>query len=93
MINNQIIAATKGGLPPTLQLLYDNPEIRNSFPMADVLLETLKNAVQRPQTPFYSDISLAISRILHPLSLIDPAADTLRLRKAVARALHSEGLF
>jgi len=41
----------------------------------------------------YSDISLAISRTLHPMSRIDPDRDVQRLRSAVERALRSEGLF
>ncbi|MGR9045564.1 MAG: ABC transporter substrate-binding protein [Gammaproteobacteria bacterium] len=91
--HNQIIAAQKGGLPPTLHTLYRKPEVRARFPMADTLLATLQDAVLRPPTPVYNDISLAISHTLHPLSAIDPETDPVRLRKAVSRALHSEGLF
>jgi multiple sugar transport system substrate-binding protein len=91
--SNQIIAAQKGGLPPTIQSLYHTPEVRNRFPMADTLLAASQNAVQRPRTPLYHDISLAISHTLHPLKAIDPEADTVRLRDAVNRALKSEGLF
>lgn len=91
--HNQLIAATKGGLPPTLQALYQHPQVRDRFPMADTLLETLQHAVLRPQTPVYHDVSLAISHTLHPLSKIDPDNDIVRLRRAVGRALRSEGLF
>lgn len=90
---NQINAAQKGGLPPTVEALYRAPEVRQRFPMADTLLATLKDAVQRPRTPFYYDLSLAISHTLHPLEDIDPEADAVRLREAADRALKSEGLF
>ncbi|MGR8940200.1 MAG: ABC transporter substrate-binding protein [Gammaproteobacteria bacterium] len=89
---NQIRAAIKGGLPPTLETLYDAPEIRERFPFADVLRDTLRDAVLRPKTPVYNDISLAISRTLHPLHAIDPQRDAARLRRTMTRALHSEGL-
>jgi multiple sugar transport system substrate-binding protein len=89
---NQIRAAVKGGLPPTLEVLYDDPVVRRRFPFADILHETLRDAVLRPETPVYNDISLAISRTLHPLQAIDPENDAVKLRRAVARALHSEGL-
>jgi multiple sugar transport system substrate-binding protein len=89
---SQRIAATRGGLPPTLSALYDDPRVRATFPFADLLRETLEDAVQRPQTPFYSDVSLAISRTLHPMSGIRPERDLARLRERVARALRSEGL-
>jgi len=90
--DNQRLAAERGGLPPTIAALYDEPAVRATFPFADLLRATLRDAVQRPQSPLYSDISLAISRTLHPLSAIDPARDVERLRTAVGRALRSEGL-
>ena len=90
---NQRLAATLGGLPPTLAALYDDQDVRETFPFADLLRETLRDAVQRPQSPFYADVSLALSHTLHPLREIDPVEDVVRLRKAVRRALRSEGLF
>jgi multiple sugar transport system substrate-binding protein len=90
--DHQRLAAAWGGLPPTAAALYDDPEVRATFPFADLLRETLKDAVQRPKTPLYSDVSLAISRTLHPLSRIDPVRDAEPLRQAVGRALRSEGL-
>jgi multiple sugar transport system substrate-binding protein len=89
---NQIRAAVKGGLPPTLDALYDDPGVRRRFPFADILRETLHEAVLRPRSPLYNDVSLAIGRILHPLRELDPEADAIRLRQAVAKALLSEGL-
>ncbi|MGR8935506.1 MAG: ABC transporter substrate-binding protein [Gammaproteobacteria bacterium] len=89
---NQRRAAEKGGLPPTLEALYDEPAVRRRFPFADLLRETLRTAVLRPRTPLYNDISLAISRTLHPMRAIRPEADVVRLRRAVTRALNSEGL-
>jgi len=90
--SNQRLAATIGGLPPTIAALYDDGEVRATFPFAQSLRETLRDAVQRPQTPLYADVSLAISHTLHPMRNIDPAVDVGRLRKAVSRALHSQGL-
>ncbi|WP_211353948.1 ABC transporter substrate-binding protein [Thiohalocapsa marina] len=91
-IDNQRIAATRGGLPPTLEALYDAPAVRDTFPFADLLRATLRDAVQRPRTPLYNDVSLAITRILHPLAEVDPERGPARLRAAVERALRSEGL-
>ncbi len=90
--SNQITAAVKGGLPPTLDALYDNPEIKRRFPFAELLRNTLRDAVLRPKTPVYNDISLAISRTLHPMRDIDPETDSVKLRHAVQNALNSEGL-
>jgi multiple sugar transport system substrate-binding protein len=90
--DNQRIAAERGGLPPTTAALYDDPAVRATFPFADLLRATLRDAVQRPRTPLYNDVSLAISRTLHPMSDIEPERDLGRLREAVDRALRSRGL-
>lgn len=90
--DNQRLAAVRGGLPPTLEALYDDPAVRARFPFAETLRATLRDAVQRPQTPFYSDVSLAIVHTLHPMRDIDPDRDVQRLRRAIARALDSQGL-
>ena len=90
--STQRLAASQGGLPPTIAALYDDPQVRATFPFADLLRETLRDAVQRPQTPLYADVSLAISHSLHPMRVIDPVRDAERMREAVGRALRSEGL-
>ena len=90
--DNQRLAAEKGGLPPTITALYQDEQVRRVFPFADLLLETLQSGVQRPQTPLYNDISLAISHTLHPMRAIDPEKDGVRLRRTIERALRSEGL-
>ena len=90
--DNQRLAAERGGLPPTIAALYDDPQVRDTFPFADLLRETLRDAVQRARTPLYNDVSLAISRTLHPMRDIDPQRDVARLRAVLGRALRSEGL-
>jgi multiple sugar transport system substrate-binding protein len=88
----QRLAAERGGLPPTIEALYDDPALREAMPFGGILRETLRDAVQRPQTPLYNDISLAISRTLHPMRDLQPERDLPALRKRIARALRSEGL-
>lgn len=91
-IGNQRRAAELGGLPPTLEALYDDPVVRGALPFAGVLREALRDAVVRPATPLYSDLSLAIARTLHPMKDVTPTKTPARLRRSVARALRSEGL-
>lgn len=89
---NQRIAAKVGGMPPSIASLYDDEQVKKTFPFADALRETLADSVQRPQTPLYNDVSLAISRTLHPMKNINPERDYHRLKAALTRALNSEGL-
>jgi multiple sugar transport system substrate-binding protein len=91
-VKSQRTAVTRGGLPPTDSLLYDDPDVRAVLPFADLLRATLRTAVQRARTPLYTDVSLAVMDVLHPLADIDSVADVPRLRTAVRRALRSEGL-
>ena len=88
---NQKRAAIDGGLPPTRTPLYEDPELEDPYPFADVLLSALEDAAIRPQTPRYNDVSLAIAGTLHPMSEIDD--DTYdQLVENVERALAGEGL-
>ncbi len=89
---HQILAATEGGLPPTIAELYDEPELREVYPFADVIRESLEDAAPRPVSPAYNDVSLAIQRSLHPPDRIDPAGDLPELEDAVNKALDSRGL-
>lgn len=89
---NQRLAAERAALPPSIEALYDEPEVRKALPFAELLRATLRDSVQRPQTPVYNDISLAISRTVHPMRDIRREADASALRKLIERALHSEGL-
>jgi multiple sugar transport system substrate-binding protein len=69
---NQVIAAEKGGLPPTDTKLYGDPKIKAAFPFYKILKASLASGVPRPVTPAYADISLAVQDTLHPPGSIDP---------------------
>jgi len=90
--DHQITYATDGGLPPTLGRLYDDESLRENYPFADLLRESIDEAGPRPVSPAYNDISRVIYTSIHPTRSIDPegAADTLRDK--VGQAIRSEGL-
>jgi len=70
---NQIIAAQKGGLPPTIEAAYDTPEIKKAYEgFSDLMKQTINDGVPRPSSPAYADVSLAIQKSLHPESSINP---------------------
>lgn len=80
---NQIINTEDGGLPPTIEALYETKEIRDAYPgFADLIEASLRDGVARPVTPAYSDISIAVQKTLHPPSSIEPRStiETLRDR-------------
>lgn len=84
--------ATRGGLPPTLARVYDEPDVRREYPFADLLRDSIDAAAPRPVSPAYNDISRAIYTTIHPLRSIDPRSDSENLKDKVSKAVKSEGL-
>jgi len=89
---HQKTAAIDGGLAPSNAELYDDPDIREQYPFADLIRSSLQDGAIRPVNPIYNDISLAVQRTLHPMADIDPEDDLDRLREAIGDALESRGL-
>jgi multiple sugar transport system substrate-binding protein len=67
--------AINEGLPPVTIASYHNPTVIKSYPFAAVLLKQLEHATNRPETPYYSDVTLAIQQTLHPPASIKPVSD------------------
>lgn len=89
---NQKFAAINDGVPPTIESVYEDPEMAEPYPMKEAILETLKNASSRPVTPAYQNVSTVISTILSPPADIDPRGTADRLRTGLQDALDSKGV-
>ncbi|KAB1990335.1 ABC transporter substrate-binding protein [Streptomyces triticiradicis] len=89
---NQLTAALKGGLPPTLRPLYSDPSLIKNYPFASTVLASLENASIRPKTPAYQNVSIAISHTLSPPNGIDPRPDVQKIGDQIKDALASKGL-
>jgi multiple sugar transport system substrate-binding protein len=89
---HQRVAATGGGIPPTISALYDDPAVIRRFPFAGLLRQCIEQAAPRPATPAYSDVSLAVQQVLHPPASVDPDQAVPRLRRTIDDALASQAL-
>lgn len=89
---NQLTAALKGGLPPTLRALYDEPDFMEQYPFSKEVLASLESASVRPLTPAYQNVSIAVSHTLSPPSDIQPESDVAAIREQIDKALRSEGV-
>jgi multiple sugar transport system substrate-binding protein len=69
---NQAYYFVSNGNPASKAAVYDDPEVREAFPMAPVIRESLEQAAQRPQTAYYSEVSSSIQREYHPPSSVSP---------------------
>ena len=84
---NQAYYFVSNGNPPANKAAYDDPEVREKFPMADTIRESLELAKPRPQTPFYNEISTAIQQRWTPLDSVteDTPQETQDFVHAVLR--------
>ena len=83
---NQLVAAQKGGLPPTTAAVYNDPALKKAFPFADLLRESIEQGGPRPVNPAYSDISLAIQKTFHPPGSLSPGDAQSKLKDRIDKA-------
>ncbi len=89
---NQSVAAIKGGLPPTLVSLYDDPAFVKAYPYAAAIKQALLAASVRAKTPAYQNISIVISHAISPPKSIKPAATLQQIAGGVKNALADKEL-
>jgi multiple sugar transport system substrate-binding protein len=89
---NQLTAAVKGGLPPTLASVYNNPQMQSAYPFRRLILQQVNNGAVRPKTPLYQVVSVAISHEVSPPSSINPVSTENSLRTQINNALQGKGL-
>ncbi|MFC7404933.1 extracellular solute-binding protein [Georgenia alba] len=63
---NQSWYFVSNGNPPSSEEAYDAPEVQEQFPMADTIRQSLDQAVPRPQTPRYNEVSLGLQETWYP---------------------------
>lgn len=90
---NQKEAAIKGGLPPTLNSLYDDPSLIKVYPFGKLIRAQVNSGAVRPVTPAYADVSLAVYKTVSPAANIKLDGFVEDLRAKLKDALNSKGLF
>jgi multiple sugar transport system substrate-binding protein len=89
---HQLQHAINAGEPPTNRTVYDQPQMKEAYPMADVMLTELESAKSRPESPVYQNISTVLSTTLSPPSDINPQAATDELRTSIQNAIDGKGI-
>lgn len=80
------------GNPAARKAVYDEPEIREMFPMADLIRESLDNGAPRPITQYYGDISTALQRTWSPPESVDPDSTPAESTQLIQEVLKGEAL-
>ena len=89
---NQLTAAVKGGLPPTLASVYSDPQMQSAYPFRKLILQQVNFGSVRPKTPLYQVVSVAISHQVSPPSSINPVSTEQNMRTQINNALSGKGL-
>ncbi len=89
---NALSAAIDAGDVPALKTVFDRPEFIEAYPMKDVMLQELENAVPRPVSPVYQNISTVLSTTLSPPAAINPPVSADELRTSIQNAIEGKGI-
>jgi trehalose/maltose transport system substrate-binding protein len=65
-VENMTYYMVTNGNPAAKSAVFDDPAVKQAFPMAAVIRASLDSAGPRPQTQFYGDVSSALQRTFHP---------------------------
>lgn len=86
--------AVKGGTPPIMAKLYDDPEFRKAYPMASLIRDQLQEntTAVRPITPQYQAMSTLLQAKLAPVGSWDPEQLADELTAAAQKAMDGKGL-
>lgn len=89
---NQAAYFVTDGNPPASTTAYDDPEVQETFPMADLIRDSLEQAAPRPKTPFYNEVSTGLQQTWYPPSDVDPQTTPERSSEYITAVLRGERL-
>ncbi|MFC3381894.1 extracellular solute-binding protein [Couchioplanes azureus] len=80
------------GDPVATGSVYDDPDVRKKYPMADLMRESINDAGPRPITPYYGDVSAAVQRTWHTPAGVDPDETPATAARLIDDVLHDRRL-
>lgn len=89
---NQAQYFVTDGNPPSNTEAYDDPEVQETFPMADLIRDSLEIAEPRPQTPYYNEVSTGLQSTWHPPSSATADDSPEEASTLIAEVLRGERL-
>lgn len=89
--NQSAYFATNGNPPSSIEA-YDDAEVQEAYPMADVIRDSLDQGAPRPQTPYYNEVSSGLQETWHPPSSVNPDTTPARSTELITDVLRGERL-
>jgi multiple sugar transport system substrate-binding protein len=72
--------------------VYDDPQVRKVFPMADLIRESINDSAPRPRTPYYTDVSSSVQREFHPPASVQPTRTPHAASRLITQVLKDKVL-
>jgi len=82
----------EAGNPAARSAAYDDPAVREAFPMADLIRDSINSAGPRPITPYYGDVSTSVQRTWHPSTSVRSPQTPERTDTYMSEVLQGERL-
>lgn len=70
-VENQSMYFATNGNPPAAEAAYDDPAVKEAYPMAPLIRDSLNQGAARPQTPFYNEVSTAVQQKWTPIGAVN----------------------
>ena len=70
-LESQIEYMVAEGNPGARAAVFEDPDVREAFPMADLIRDSIDTAGPRPRSAYYTDVSGATVREFHPPSDVE----------------------
>jgi multiple sugar transport system substrate-binding protein len=80
------------GNPAAKAAAYDDPKVRQAFPMAALIRQSIGDAGPRPVTPYYNDVSASVQKEWHPPTSVQPATTPAETATFMSEVLHGKRL-
>jgi trehalose/maltose transport system substrate-binding protein len=89
---SQIEYMLKTGNPGAKAAVFQDPQVRERFPMADLISESIDEATPRPQSSYYPDVSGATVREFHPPESVNPDSTPANADDLIVNVLQDKQL-
>ncbi|PSL01765.1 carbohydrate ABC transporter substrate-binding protein (CUT1 family) [Haloactinopolyspora alba] len=91
-VENQAYYMVSNGNPASNTEAYEDPDVQETFPMADLIRESLEQAGPRPKTPYYNEVSTGLQNTWHPPSSVRPDSTPQEAATFITEVLQGERL-
>ncbi|WP_448071285.1 extracellular solute-binding protein [Georgenia yuyongxinii] len=89
---NQAEYMITNGNPAANTEAYEDPKVQEAYPMYAEIRDSLDQAVPRPKTPFYNEVSTGLQQTWYPPSSVDPDATPAQSQRFITSVLRGESL-